>query len=148
MELFNGGNSAALSYHVSTRYKFLSVSLSKFSRSVSVFLWIFNFFQTSYFTKQLQNTDCKELFSLFRMPNGCCFRWATQGQLRQCNRRNIVTVFRTVVKSHKGVKGTKVFACGCFGRNLKKFPKFAGKSPWWSPFIVKLRPVIAFKKTR
>ena len=53
-----------------------------------------------------------------------------------------------MVKSHKGLKGTKVFACGCFGRNLKKFSKFAGKSPWWSPFIVKLRPVIAFKKNK
>ena len=53
---------------------------------------------------------------------------------------------RTVVKSNKGLKGTKVFPCGCFRRNLKNFSKFTGKSPWWSPFIVKLRPVIAFKK--
>ena len=57
---------------------------------------------------------------------------------------NHSNVLRTVVKSHKGLKGTKVFACGCFGRNLKNFSKFAGKSPCWSPFIVKLRPVIAF----
>ena len=85
-------------------------------------------------------------FCFFRMPNDCCFRWDAQVQLPQCNSRNIVTVLRTVVKSHKGLKGTKVFACRCFGRNLKNFSKFAGKSPWWSPFIVKLRPVIAFKK--
>ena len=91
-----------------------------------------NFFQTNYFTKQLQTTDCKGFFCLFRMTNDCCFRWAAQGQLPQCNRRNIVTVLRTVVKSHKGLKGTKVFACGCFGRNIKK----------------KLRPVIAFKKSK
>ena len=87
-------------------------------------------------------------FCFFRMPNDCCFRWAAQGQLPQCNRKNIATVLRTVVKSHKGLKGTKVFACGCFGRNLKNFSKFAGKSPWWSPFIVKLWSVIAFKKNK
>ena len=63
---------------------------------------------------------------LFRMPNDSCFRWAAQGQLPQCNRRNIVTVLRTEVKSHKGLKETKVFACGCFGRNPKIFSKFAG----------------------
>ena len=102
------------------------------------------FFQTNYFTKQLKTTDCKEIFCLFGMPNDCCFPWAAQGQLLQCNRRNIVIVLRTVVKSHKGLKGTKVFACECFGRNLKNFSKFAWKSPCWSPFIVKLRPVIAF----
>ena len=65
-----------------------------------------------------------------------------------CTRRNIVTVLRTVVKSHKGLKETKVFAFGCFGTNLKNFSKFAGKSPWWSPFIVKLQPVIALKKNK
>ena len=53
-----------------------------------------------------------------------------------------------MVKSHKGLKGTKVFACKCFGRNLKNFSKFAGKSPWWSPLIVKLQPVNAFKKNK
>ena len=81
-------------------------------------------------------------FYLFRFSNDCCFRRDAQGQLPQCNRRNIVTVLKTVVKSHKGLKGTKVFACGCFGRNLKNFSKFAGKSWCWSLFIVKLRPVI------
>ena len=78
------------------------------------------------------------------MSNDCCFRRAAQGQLPQRSRRNIVTVLRTVVKSHKGLKGTKVFACEYFGRNPKNFSKFAGKSPWWSPFIAMLRPVIAF----
>ena len=82
------------------------------------------------------------------MSNDCCFRRAAQGQLPQCSRRNIVTVLRTVVKPHKGLKGTKVFACECFGRNLKNFSKFARKSPWWNLFILKLGPVIAFKKTR
>ena len=61
---------------------------------------------------------------------------------------NNSNVLRTVLKSHKGLKGTKVFACRCYGRNLKNFSKFAGKSLWWSLFIVKFRPVIAFKKTR
>ena len=105
------------------------------------------FFQTSFFTKQLQTTIVKG-FCLLRMSNDCCFRRAAQGQLPQCNRRNIVTVFKTVVKSHNGLKGTKAFGCGCFGRNLKNLSKFAGNSPCWSPFIVKLRPVIAFKKNK
>ena len=51
-----------------------------------------------------------------------------------------------MVKSHNDLKGTKVFACGCSGRNLKNLSKFAGKSPCWGPFIVKLQPVIAYKK--
>ena len=101
-----------------------------------------------FFRQAISQNSSKPLivkgFCLFRMPNDCCFRWAAQGQLPQCNRRNIVTVLKTVVKSHNGLKGTKVFACGCFGRNLKNFSKFAGKSPCWSPFLVKLRPVILY----
>ena len=82
------------------------------------------------------------------MSNDCCFRRDAQGQLLQCNRRNTVTVLKTLVKSPKGLNGTKVFACGCFRRNLKNFSKSEGKSPCWSPFTVKLRPVIAFKKNK
>ena len=51
------------------------------------------------------------------MSNDYWFRSAAQGQLSECNRRN--TVLRAVVKSHKGLKETKVFAFGCFVRNLK-----------------------------
>ena len=105
-----------------------------------------------FFRQAISQNSSKPLivkgFCLFRMPNDCCLHWAGQGQLPQCNRRNIVTVLRTVVKSHKGLKGTKAFACGCFGRNLKNFSKFAGKSPCWSHFIVKLWPIIAFKKNK
>ena len=82
------------------------------------------------------------------MSNDYCFRRAPQGQLSQCNRRNIATVLRAVIKSHKGLKGTKVFACGCFVRNLKNFSKFTGKNLCWSPFIVKLQPGIAYKKSQ
>ena len=32
------------------------------------------------------------------------------------------------------------------GRNLKNLSKFAGKSTWWDPFIVNLKPVIAHKR--
>ena len=53
-----------------------------------------------------------------------CFRRATQSQ---CNRRNTETVLRAVVKPHKGLKGTKVIVCGCSGRNLKNFSKFAAE---------------------
>ena len=80
------------------------------------------------------------------MSDDYCFRRAAQRQLSQCNRRNTATVLRAVVKSHNGLKGTKVFACGCSGRNLKNLSKFAGKSPCWGPFIVKLQPVIAYKR--
>ena len=85
-------------------------------------------------------------FYLLRMSNDYCFRRAAQKQLSQCNRRITATVLRAVVKSHNGLKGTKVFACGCSGRNLKNLSKFAGKSRCWGPFIVKLQPVIAYKR--
>ena len=42
-----------------------------------------------------------------------------------------------MVKPHKVLNGTKEFACGCSGRNLKNFSKLTGKSPYWSPFILK-----------
>ena len=62
------------------------------------------------------------------------------------NRRNVATVFRAMVKSHNRLKGTKVFLCGFSGRNLKIFSKFAGKSPCWDPFIVKLQHVMSYKR--
>ena len=43
--------------------------------------------------------------------------------------KNTATVLRAVVKSQKVLKETKVFACGCSGRNLKNFLKFTEKSP-------------------
>ena len=73
---------------------------------------------------------------------------AAHGQLLQCDRRNTATVLRIVVKSHIGLKGTKVFACGCSERNLKNFSTFAGKSSCWSPFIVKLQRAVAHKKSQ
>ena len=87
-------------------------------------------------------------FYLRRMSDYYCFRRAAQGQLSQCNRRNTATVLTAVVKSHNGLKGTKVSACGYSGRNFKleNFSKFAGKNPCWGPFIVKLQPVIAYKR--
>ena len=45
------------------------------------------------------------------MSNDYCFRRAAQGQLSQCNRRNITNVLRAVVKFQNGHKGTEVFAC-------------------------------------
>ena len=73
---------------------------------------------------------------------------AAHGQLLQCDRRNTATVLGIVVKSHIGLKGTKIFACGCSGRNVKNFSTFAGKSPCWSPFIVKLQRAVAYKKSQ
>ena len=87
-------------------------------------------------------------FYWFRMSDYYCFRRAAQGRLSQCNRRNTATDLGAVEKSHNGLKGTKVFAYGCSGRNfkLKNFSKFAGKSLCWGPFIVKLQSVIAYKR--
>ena len=46
---------------------------------------------------------------------------------------------RAVVKSHKYLKGTKVFAFGCLVRNFKKK---------LSLFIVNLQPGIVYKKSQ
>ena len=79
------------------------------------------------------------------MHNDCCFRSAAQGQLSQYNRKK--SVLRAAVKSHNGLKGKKVFACGCSERN-QNVSKFAENSPCWNPFIVKLQPAIAYKKAK
>ena len=55
---------------------------------------------------------------LLRISNDCCFRRAAPGQLPQYNRRNIAAVLRAVVKYNKDLKGAKIFASGCSGRNL------------------------------
>ena len=47
-------------------------------------------------------------FSSLKISNNYCFRKAAQGQLSQCNKRN--TVLRGVLKSHKNLNRTKVFA--------------------------------------
>ena len=86
-------------------------------------------------------------FYLLRMSNDCCFYRAEQGQLSQCNRRNTATVLRAVVKSHQGLKETKAFSC-ILKQTSKILSKFAGKRPCWSPFIVKLRPVVACKNAK
>ena len=72
------------------------------------------------------------------MTDYYCFRRVVQEQLTQCNRRNTVTVLRAVVKSHNGLKGTKLFACGCSGKILKNFSEFAGKTPCWGSFYCKV----------
>ena len=102
--------------------------------TVDILLGIFKFFGQAI----LQNTFKPPIvngFYLLRMPNDYCFRRAALWQLSQCNRRNTATALRAVVKSHKGLKRTKVFACGCSGRNLKNFSKFTGKSSCWSKAV-------------
>ena len=77
------------------------------------------------------------------MPHGYCFRWAAQWQLSQRSRKNTATVLRAVAKSHNRLKGAVVFGYRYSGRNLERFSKVAGKSPYWGLFIVKLQPVMA-----
>ena len=72
------------------------------------------------------------------MSDDYCFRRAAQRQLSECIRRNTATVLRVVVKSHNGLKGTKVFARGCSGRNLNNLSKFAGKSRCYGTFYRKV----------
>ena len=79
------------------------------------------------------------------MSDDYFFHRAAERQLSRFNKRNVATVLGEVVKFHNGLK-TKVFACGCFGRNLKNLSKFAAKSPCWAPFIVKLQYLIAYKR--
>ena len=62
------------------------------------------------------------------------------------NGRNVATILIAKIKSHNRLKGTKVFVCGFSGKNLKNFSKFAGKSPCWGPFIIKLQHVMSYKR--
>ena len=62
------------------------------------------------------------------MSDDYCFHRAAQRQLSQCNRRNTATVLRAVVKSHNGLKGKKVFACGCSGRISKIYQNLQGRA--------------------
>ena len=62
------------------------------------------------------------------------------------NGRNIATVLRAMIKSHNCLKGRIVFVCGFSGRNVNCFSKFAGKSSFWGPFIVKLHHVMSYKR--
>ena len=91
----------------STRYPTIFYKYS----TADVLLGIFNFFWTSYFTKQLKTTDCKG-FLLAQNVKLLFFRRAVQGQLYQFNKEN--NVLRAVVKSHKGLKGTKIFGFWVF----------------------------------
>ena len=99
----------------SNRYPMI---LYKRDSTADIFSSIFNFFSDKLF----------QGFYLLRMSKDYCFRRSAQGKLSQQNRRNTATVLKAVVKSHNRLKGTKVFACGCSGRNLKSCSKFAGKS--------------------
>ena len=122
-----------------------SIILYKRDSTADIFWWIFNFFWTNNSQKSSKARILKG-FYWRKMSDYYCFCRSAQGQLSQCNRRNTATVLRAVVKSHSGLKGTKVFACECSGRNfkLKNFSKFAGKSSCWGPFILQLQLVIAF----
>ena len=75
-----------------------------------------------------------------------CFRKAAQKQLSRCNKRNITSVLKALVKSHNGLKGKKSICLWVFWKNLKNLSKFTGKSPCWDPLIVKLQPVIAYER--
>ena len=130
----------------STRYPMI---LYEWDSTADIFLCqfdIFKFFSDKLISQNSSKPLIERSFYLLRMSDDYCFRRPAQRQLSQCNRRNTATVLRAVVKSYNGLKGTKVFACGCSGRNLSKFIKTCRKSLCWGPFIVKLQPVIAYKR--
>ena len=76
----------------------------------------------NFFVQAILQNSSKPLivkgFYLLRMSNDCCFCRAAQGKLPQYNRRNIAAVLRVVIKYNKGLKGTKMFACGYSRRDL------------------------------
>ena len=74
-----------------------------------------NFFWDSNFTKHIWATAYKEIY-LFTKPNNYCSGRAA-GQLSKLSRRNTVTSFKTLVKSHKGLKN-KVFARKFFRKKI------------------------------
>ena len=73
--------------------------------------------------------------NLLKMSNYYCLCRAVQGQLSQCNRRK--NVLRAMLKSHKGLKGTKVFAFWVFCKKSKKFLKIYRKEPLLGSFYCK-----------
>ena len=93
----------------STRYP---VILYKWDSKADIFLWIFNFFSDKLISQNSSKTLIAKSFYLLRMSDDYCFRRAAQRQLSECIRRNTATVLRVVVKSHNGLKGAKVLACG------------------------------------
>ena len=120
--------------------------LDEWDSNAAIFLWIFNFFSEQAIAQNSSKPLITKDFYLLRISGYYYFFRVAQGQLSQCNRRNTATVLRAVVKSHNDLQETKVFASGYSGKNLKNFSKFVGKSPCWGPFIVKLQPVIVYKR--
>ena len=128
-ELIRWKNQKGSTCYLMTFYKRDSTS--------DIFLEFSKNFRTSHFTRQLQTTDCKGFLQ------GC----ARAALAAYGNRRNTATVLRAVVKSHKGLKRTKVHNClRVFWKKSKKILKIHRESPRWSTFIVKLQPGIALSK--
>ena len=68
---------------------------------------------------------------MLRVSNYCCFCRNAQGQLSRCN------ILMAVVKYHKGLKETKVFAFWIFCKKFQKFLKFYMKEPLLGFFYCK-----------
>ena len=114
--------------------------------TTDIFLWIFKFFSEKLFHKTAPYRwlwkaficlECQIIIVFVVLRKDICPNVIGE----------IATVLKAVWKSHNDPEGTKVFACGCSGRNLKYFSKFAGKNPCYVPFLVKLLPVIACTTT-
>ena len=66
-----------------------------------------------------------------------------KGKLSQCNRRNTAIILRALVKSHNGLEGTKVFACGCSGEISIIYQSLQGRA---RAGVLLFQPVIAYKR--
>ena len=115
----------------STRYPMI---LCKRYSTGDILLGIFNFFGQA-----ISQNSSKPLivkgFYMFKMSKCYCFCRAAQGLLSQCNRRN--NALSAVVKSHKGLKGTKVFVFWVFCKKSQTFLKIYRKGPLLGSFYCK-----------
>ena len=100
----------------STRYPMI---FYKWDSTADIFQRIFKFFSDKLISRNSSKLLIARSFYLLRISDDYCFRRAAKGNCRNVI-GEILQLFWVVVKSHNGLKGTKVFACGCSG-NLKNY---------------------------
>ena len=110
-----------------------------YDSTADIFLWIFKFFSDKLISQNSSKPLIVRSFYLLRMSDDYCFRRAAQRQLSQCNRRNTAIILRAVVKSHNGLKETKVFIfLWVFWKKSQKFIKICREEPVLGSFYRKV----------
>ena len=115
-------------------YDFIETGIQR-----DIFLSILKWFSHKLFHKTAPNHWLQKVFICLECQIIMVFVELRKKKCR--NGRNVATVLRAMVKSHNRLKGTKVFACGFPGRNLKIFSKICR-----GLFIVKLHHVMPYKR--